>query len=55
MFSLALGEAFHYLDAPVIRVTGADIPTPYARCLEDVAFPQTDKIVHAIKKVLNVK
>jgi len=46
-------EAFHYLDAPVIRVTGADVPTPYAKTLEDVCFPQTSRIVEAVRKVLN--
>jgi len=46
-------EAFHHLDAPVIRVTGADVPTPYAQTLENVCFPQTTRIVEAVKKVLN--
>jgi pyruvate dehydrogenase E1 component beta subunit len=40
-------EAFDELDAPVIRVTGADAPHPYAGDLEQLAFPQTDFIVTA--------
>merc|ERR1711988_64984 len=34
------GPAFHYLDAPVIRVAGADVPMPYAKSLEILATPQ---------------
>ncbi|SCZ92710.1 BZ3500_MvSof-1268-A1-R1_Chr5-2g08128 [Microbotryum saponariae] len=45
-------EAFSYLDAPVERVTGADLPTPYAQVLEDFAFPTTDIIVKVIKRSL---
>lgn len=37
-------EAFDYLDAPVIRVTGADVPMPYAANLEELALP-TDRII----------
>jgi hypothetical protein len=33
-------EAFDYLDAPVERVTGADVPMPYALNLEKAALPQ---------------
>ncbi|KAK3103491.1 hypothetical protein FSP39_019595 [Pinctada imbricata] len=46
--------AFNYLDAPILRVTGADVPTPYAKTLEDCAFPQTFNIVSSVKKVLNI-
>lgn len=42
---------FRYLDAPVQRVTGLDIPTPYAFNLEPLSFPKTNNIVNAIKKV----
>ncbi|GAA5901857.1 pyruvate dehydrogenase (acetyl-transferring) subunit E1 beta [Sporobolomyces salmoneus] len=45
-------EAFDYLDAPVERVTGADLPTPYAKTLEDLAFPDTPTIVKVIKRSL---
>ncbi|GAA5851053.1 hypothetical protein JCM8547_009165 [Rhodosporidiobolus lusitaniae] len=45
-------EAFDYLDAPVERVTGADIPTPYAKNLEDLAFPTVEIIVKTIRRSL---
>lgn len=45
-------EAFDYLDAPVERVTGCEVPTPYAKELEDFAFPDTEVILRACKKVL---
>ncbi|TCD68188.1 pyruvate dehydrogenase E1, beta subunit [Steccherinum ochraceum] len=45
-------EAFDYLDAPVERVTGADVPTPYAKNLEDLAFPDTPLIVKVAKRAL---
>jgi pyruvate dehydrogenase E1 component beta subunit len=46
------GEGFDYLDAPVERVTGADIPTPYAKNLEDLSFPDTPLIAKVIKRAL---
>jgi len=49
------GEAFYHLDAPVIRVTGVDIPMPYAKTLETAALPQPHDIVRAVKRVLSVK
>ena len=48
------GPAFNYLDSPVMRVTGADVPTPYAKTLEDHSFPQVFNIVNTVKKSLNV-
>ena len=36
------GGAFKYLDAPVQRVTGVEIPTPYAFNLEAMSFPKTE-------------
>ncbi|KAK9353819.1 thiamine diphosphate-binding protein [Lipomyces doorenjongii] len=45
-------DAFDYLDAPVERVTGAEVPTPYAIELENMAFPTTDVVVRAAKKTL---
>lgn len=47
-------EAFDYLDAPVERVTGAEVPTPYAKELEDFAFPDTDVVLRAARKVLSL-
>ncbi|KAI8914117.1 thiamine diphosphate-binding protein [Entophlyctis helioformis] len=46
------GRAFDYLDAPLHRVTGADIPMPYAQNLEVASLPQTDIIVQAVQKML---
>ena len=37
------GPAFHYLDAPVMRITGADAPMPYAASAEAAATPQVRK------------
>ncbi|XP_041349803.1 pyruvate dehydrogenase E1 component subunit beta, mitochondrial-like [Gigantopelta aegis] len=46
--------AFNYLDAPILRVTGADVPMPYAKTLEDNALPQPFNIITAVKKSLNI-
>jgi pyruvate dehydrogenase E1 component subunit beta len=44
-------RAFDYLDAPVKRVSGADVPMPYAKNLEDLAIPGVDQIVAAVREV----
>ncbi|NIX77455.1 pyruvate dehydrogenase complex E1 component subunit beta [Microvirga terricola] len=44
-------KAFDYLDAPVIRVTGKDVPMPYAANLEKLALPNVDEVVQAVKAV----
>ena len=44
-------EAFDYLDAPVMRVTGEDVPMPYAANLEKLALPQSDRIAEAARQV----
>ena len=44
-------EAFDYLDAPVIRVTGKDVPMPYAANLEKLALPSVAEVVEAAKAV----
>jgi len=43
-------EAFNYLDAPMERVTGADVPMPYATDLENAALPQVEDVVAAIER-----
>lgn len=48
------GPAFDYLDAPVVRVTGADVPMPYTKSLEEEAIPRPSDVVLAVKRVLNV-
>ena len=44
-------KAFDWLDAPIIRVTGKDVPMPYAANLEKLALPQVEDIVKACKNV----
>jgi pyruvate dehydrogenase E1 component beta subunit len=44
-------EAFDYLDAPVVRVTGKDVPMPYAANLEKLALPSVADVVEAAKAV----
>ena len=43
---------FDYLDAPVQRVTGADIPMPYAKNLEDLSLPKPQQIATVVKRML---
>ena len=44
-------QAFDYLDAPVARVCGKDVPLPYAANLERLALPQVADVVAAAKAV----
>ena len=44
-------RAFDYLDAPVTRITGKDVPMPYAANLEKLALPSFQEIVEAAKAV----
>lgn len=44
-------RAFDYLDAPVVRVTGADVPMPYNKQLERAAKPDPDKVIAAVRQV----
>ena len=43
--------AFDYLDAPVFRITGKDVPMPYAANLEKLALPNVGEIIEAAKAV----
>ena len=45
-------QAFDDLDAPVMRVSGADVPMPYSKPLEESAFPHEPQIVRAALSVL---
>ncbi len=45
-------HAFDYLDAPVVRVNGKDVPMPYAANLEKLALPNVDEVVEAAKAVM---
>ena len=44
-------DAFDYLDAPVLRITGKDVPMPYAANLEKLALPSVAEVVEAAKAV----
>jgi len=44
-------RAFDYLDAPVKRVSGVDVPMPYAKNLERLAIPDVEQIVAAVREV----
>lgn len=44
-------NVFDYLDAPVLRVTGADVPTPYAASLEALTYPSPELIIEKAKSV----
>ena len=48
---IAGSEAFDYLDAPVVRLAGRDIPIPYNRTLEYHTVPQVEDIVEAARKL----
>ena len=45
-------KAFNFLDAPVQRVNGADVPAPYSRELEELAYPNVEDIVRAVRAIL---
>jgi pyruvate dehydrogenase E1 component beta subunit len=45
-------EAFDYLDAPPTKVSGADVPMPYAANLEKLALPNAELVIEAVKAVL---
>ena len=47
-----MAGAFDALDAPVIRVTGEDVPMPYAKNLEHLVVPSVEKVIAAVKSVL---
>ena len=49
--ALMMEHAFDWIDAPVVRVHGADVPMPYAANLEKLALPQVDQIVAAARRV----
>jgi pyruvate dehydrogenase E1 component beta subunit len=51
MAALMMESCFDWLDAPVLRVTGKDVPMPYAANLEKLALPQVEDIVEAAKQV----
>ncbi|EEH39072.1 pyruvate dehydrogenase E1 component subunit beta [Paracoccidioides lutzii Pb01] len=54
ILALSMEYAFDYLKAPAVRVTGAEVPTPYAVKLEEMSFPQNDTIISHAAKLLRV-
>ena len=46
--ALVQEQAFDDLDAPVGRVTGADLPMPYSKPLEQIAFPHEPQVIEAV-------
>ncbi|GGB12792.1 pyruvate dehydrogenase complex E1 component subunit beta [Allosediminivita pacifica] len=49
--TLLMQQAFDWLDAPVLTVTGKDVPLPYAAALERAALVTTDEVVAAVRQV----
>jgi len=49
--AVLMEQAFDYLDAPLVRVAGADVPLPYAANLERLALPSAQKVVEAARAV----
>jgi len=49
--SKVMQRAFDYLDAPIITITGKDVPMPYAANLEKLALPSVAEVVEAVKAV----
>jgi len=49
---IAGSEAFDYLDAPIVRLAGRDMPIPYNRTLEYNTVPQVENIVEAARKLV---
>ncbi|KAI4142638.1 MAG: hypothetical protein LQ340_007274, partial [Diploschistes diacapsis] len=52
ILALTMEYAFDYLDAPAVRVTGAEVPTPYAQKLEEMSFPTEGLIKGYAAKLL---
>lgn len=53
--ALMLERAFDYLDAPVERITTADVPMPYSPALEELAMVNPNVIADGIKRALYKK
>ena len=54
ILALSMEYMFDYLDAPAQRVTGAEVPTPYAIGLEDLSFPNEGVISKKVAQLLRV-
>ena len=53
--AVIMEEAFDYLDAPVKRIAGADVPLPYAANLEALALPKPDQVIEAAEEICYTK
>jgi len=49
---VVMEQAFDYLQAPIIRVTGRDTPIPFADSIENGVWPDTEDVVQAIRDVV---
>ena len=50
--AIVADQAFEYLDGPISRLCGPDIPTmPFAQSLEDAYLPNTDKVAAALREL----
>jgi pyruvate dehydrogenase E1 component beta subunit len=47
-------HAFDHLDAPILRITCADVPLPYAPTLIAASLPNAEKVIKAVKEVMYV-
>ena len=54
ILALTAEYAFDFLEAPPVRVTGAEVPTPYAEKLEKMAFPDENLIADYAAKLLRL-
>ncbi|KAF3934383.1 hypothetical protein ABW20_dc0102827 [Dactylellina cionopaga] len=54
ILALSMEYMFDYLDSPAQRITGAEVPTPYAQGLEAMAFPDEDLIFRKVAQLLRV-
>ena len=50
--SVSEGPAFDYLDGPILRVSSADVPTPYCQSLEQLSLPQAHNVVNTVLRLL---
>ena len=50
--SVMESTAFDYLDGPILRVSSADVPTPYCHSLEQLSLPQPYNVVNTVLKLL---
>ena len=48
-------DAFDYLDAPILRIMGADVPLPYAPTLIEAYLPNPERVIKAVKELMYIK